>query len=283
MKKVCVLGAGTMGAAIAQIFASAGYDVVMRDIKPEFVDNGMKFVNKGLSKLVKKGKIEESVKDEILSRISGTVEVSDAADCDLVVEAAIENMEIKKKIFAELDTICKKETIFATNTSSLSITDIASATSRPEKFIGMHFFNPATIMKLVEIIKGIATSDETFKIIKETTLAIGKTPVEVAEGPGFVVNRILVPMMNEAVGILADGFASAEDIDAAMKLGAGQPMGPLTLLDLVGLDIVLAVMETMQREFGDPKYRPHPLLRKYVRAGWLGQKTGRGIYDYSSK
>ncbi len=283
MKKVCVLGAGTMGAAIAQIFASSGYDVVMRDIEQGFVDKGMGFITKGLSKLVKKGKLEESAKDEILSRISGTVAVSDAVDCDLVVEAAIENMEIKKKIFGELDGICKKEAIFATNTSSLSITEIASATSRPDKFIGMHFFNPATIMKLVEIIKGIATSDETFKIIKETTLAIGKTPVEVAEGPGFVVNRILVPMMNEAVGILADGFASPEDIDAAMKLGAGQPMGPLTLLDLVGLDIVLAVMETMHREFGDPKYRPHPLLRKYVRAGWLGQKTGRGIYDYSAK
>jgi 3-hydroxybutyryl-CoA dehydrogenase len=281
MKKICVIGAGTMGAAIAQVCATGGYEVTIRDIDQKFVDNGLGFINKGLSKLVKKGKIEEGKKEEILSKISGSVDVNVAADCDLVIEAAVENMDLKKKIFAELDGICKKDAILATNTSSLSITDIATATSRPEKFIGMHFFNPATIMKLVEIIRGIATSGETFDAVKELTVAIGKTPVEVAEGPGFVVNRILVPMMNEAIGILADGFASAEDIDAAMKMGAGHPMGPLTLADLVGLDIVLAVMETMHREFGDPKYRPHPLLRKYVRAGWLGQKTKKGIYDYS--
>jgi len=280
MKKVCVLGAGTMGAGIAQAFAVKGYEVLVRDIKDEFVQKGLNGINKSLSKLVEKGKMEEAKKEEILSKLSGTVDLNAAADCDLIVEAAVENMAIKKQIFAELDRICKPETILASNTSSLSITEVASATKRPDKVIGMHFFNPATVMKLVEIIKGMATSQETFDSIKEISLSIGKDPVEVAEAPGFVVNKILVPMINEAVGILAEGVASAEDIDKAMMLGANHPMGPLTLADLIGLDVCLAVMNVLFTETGDSKYRAHTLLKKYVRAGWLGRKSGKGFYNY---
>lgn len=267
MKKVCVIGAGTMGSGIAQAFAAKGFEVVLRDIKDEFVDRGLDFINKNLSKLVKKGKIEEATKVEILTRISGTVDLNMAADCDLVIEAAVERMDIKKQIFADLDNICKPETILASNTSSLSITEVASATKRPDKVIGMHFFNPAPVMKLVEVIRGIATSQETFDAVKETSIAIGKDPVEVAEAPGFVVNRILIPMINEAVGILAEGIASVEDIDKAMKLGANHPMGPLELGDFIGLDICLAIMDVLYSETGDSKYRPHTLLKKYVRTG----------------
>ncbi|KOA20446.1 putative 3-hydroxybutyryl-CoA dehydrogenase [Clostridium homopropionicum DSM 5847] len=280
MKKVCVLGAGTMGAGIAQAFAVKGYEVLVRDIKDEFVEKGLNGIKKNLSKLAEKGKMEEAKKEEILSRLSGTVDLNAAADCDLIVEAAVENMAIKKQIFAELDKICKPETILASNTSSLSITEVASATNRPDKVIGMHFFNPATVMKLVEIIKGMATSQETFDAVKEISISIGKDPVEVAEAPGFVVNKILVPMINEAVGILAEGVASAADIDKAMMLGANHPMGPLTLADLIGLDICLAVMNVLYTETGDSKYRAHTLLKKYVRAGWLGRKSGKGFYNY---
>ncbi|WP_411680565.1 3-hydroxybutyryl-CoA dehydrogenase [Clostridium thailandense] len=280
MKKICVLGAGTMGAGIAQAFASKGYEVVLRDIKDEFVQRGITGIKKGLSQLVTKGKMTQEDVDATDSRITGTTDLNLAADCDLVVEAAVENMEIKKQIFSELDKICKAETILASNTSSLSITEVAAATNRPDRVIGMHFFNPATIMRLVEIIKGMATSEKTFDTIKELSIAIGKEPVEVAEAPGFIVNKILVPMINEAIGILAEGIASAEDIGKAMMLGANHPMGPLALGDLIGLDVCLAIMDVLYKETGDTKYRAHTLLRKYVRAGYLGRKTEKGFFDY---
>ncbi|MGK0465842.1 3-hydroxybutyryl-CoA dehydrogenase [Clostridium sp.] len=280
MKKIFVLGAGTMGAGIAQTFASKGYEVVLRDIKDEFVDKGLTGIKKNLERLVGTGRITEEHMEEVLSRITGTIDMNLAEDCDLVVEAAVENMEIKKQIFKELDAVCKPETILSSNTSSLSITEVGAATNRPGKVIGMHFFNPAPVMKLVEIIKGMATSQETFDKVKEISVAMGKDPVEVEEAPGFVVNRILVPMINEAVGILAEGIASKEDIDKAMMLGANQPMGPLALGDLIGLDVCLAIMDVLYKETGDSKYRAHSLLRKYVRGGFLGRKTKRGIFIY---
>lgn len=280
MEKIFVLGAGTMGSGIVQAFAQKGYEVIVRDIKDELVQSGIVRINNGLSKLVSKGKMTEETKEDILSRISGTTDMNLAADCDLVVEAAIENMKIKKEIFAELDKICKPETILASNTSSLSITEVASATNRPEKVIGMHFFNPAPVMKLVEIIRGMATSQETFDAVKELSVAIGKEPVEVEEAPGFVVNRILIPMINEASFIFQEGIASVEDIDTAMKYGANHPMGPLALGDLIGLDVCLAIMDVLYNETGDTKYRSSSILRKYVRAGWLGRKSGRGFYNY---
>ncbi len=282
MEKIFVLGAGTMGSGIVQAFAQKGYEVIVRDIKDELVQSGIVRINNGLSKLVSKGKMTEKTKEDILSRISGTTDMNLAADCDLVVEAAIENMKIKKEIFAELDKICKPETILASNTSSLSITEVASATNRPEKVIGMHFFNPAPVMKLVEIIRGMATSQETFDAVKELSVAIGKEPVEVEEAPGFVVNRILIPMINEASFILQEGIASVEDIDTAMKYGANHPMGPLALGDLIGLDVCLAIMDVLYNETGDTKYRSSSILRKYVRAGWLGRKSGRGFYNYNA-
>ena len=281
MKKVCVLGAGTMGAGIAQTFATKGFEVVLRDIKDEFVERGLKTINKNLSRMVSKEKITEETKTEILTRITGTVDLNEAADCDLVVEAAVEIMKIKKEIFVELDNICKPEAILASNTSSLSITEVAAATKRPDKVIGMHFFNPAPVMKLIEVIKGMATSEETFEAVKAISVELGKEPVEVKEAPGFVVNRILIPMINEAIGIFSEGIASAEDIDTAMKLGANHPMGPLALGDLIGLDVCLAIMDVLFSETGDTKYRANPLLRKYVRAGWLGRKSKKGFFEYT--
>jgi len=281
MKKIGVLGTGTMGAGIIQVLAQSGYEVVLRARRETSVEKGIATVNKNLDKLVAKEKMTAEEKDAVMARIKGSTDISIVADADLIIEAATEDMEAKKALFAELDKLCKPGTIIATNTSSLSITEIAAATGRADKIIGMHFFNPVPMMKLVEIIKGLATSDETRDTIVELTKKLGKTPVEVNEAPGFVVNRILIPMINEGISILADGVAKAEDIDQAMMLGANHPMGPLALGDLVGLDVCLAIMETLHSEFGEDKYRPHPLLRKMVRAGKLGRKTGEGFYQYS--
>jgi 3-hydroxybutyryl-CoA dehydrogenase len=280
IKKVCVMGAGVMGTDIGQCFAMNGYQVIMRDIAQQFCDNSINRMKSSLNKMVSKGKMDQAEADKIMSNVSTTVDLAPLADCDLIVEAILENVQIKKDTFAELDSICKPETIFASNTSSISITEIASATKRTDKFIGMHFFNPATVMKLVEVIRGFGTSDETFNIIKDLSVAIGKTPVEVQEGPGFVVNRVLIPMINEAITILEDGIASAADIDTAMKLGANHPMGPLALGDLIGLDVCLNIMNVMYSETGDSKYRPAYLMKKMVRAGKLGRKSGEGFFSY---
>ena len=277
--KVGIIGAGTMGAGIAQAFAQTeGFTVALCDINNEFAANGKNKIAKGFEKRIAKGKMEQAEADAILGRITtGTKEI--CADCDLVIEAAIENMEIKKQTFKELDEICKADAIFATNTSSLSITEIGAGLKRP--MIGMHFFNPAPVMKLVEIIAGLNTPTDIVDKIKKISEDIGKVPVQVQEAPGFVVNRILIPMINEAVGIYAEGIASVEGIDSAMKLGANHPIGPLALGDLIGLDVCLAIMDVLYHETGDSKYRAHTLLRKMVRGKQLGQKTGKGFYDYT--
>lgn len=280
IQKVMVIGAGQMGSGIAQVCAQAGYDVTLNDLKGEFVEKGLSSIEKNLARAVEKGRMSAEEKDQVTGRLSSSTDLHDAKGVDLVIEAAVENMDIKKTIFAQLDEIAPEHTILATNTSSLPITEIAAATNRPQQVIGMHFMNPVPVMKLVEIIRGLATTDEVYAAIEGMTNKLHKTPVEVEDFPGFVANRILMPMINEAVYTLYEGVASKEDIDSVMKLGMNHPMGPLTLADFIGLDTCLYIMETLHEGFGDDKYRPCPLLRKYVKAGWLGRKTGRGFYEY---
>ena len=278
--KIAVVGTGTMGNGIAQVLAQAGHEVLLKGRSEASLTKARRAMEKNLSRMIEKGKLETEERDRILARIGDTLRYEDCSSVDLVIEAIAEDMDIKHEIFRTLDEICKPETILATNTSSLSITEIASVTKRPDKVIGMHFFNPVPAMKLVEIIKGQLTSSEVHNRVFALSEEMGKVPVSVDEAPGFVVNRILIPLINEGIGILADGVAKKEEIDAAMKLGANHPMGPLELGDLIGLDVCLAIMEVLYREFGDSKYRPHPLLRKMVRANLLGRKTGIGFYDY---
>ncbi|KUF32835.1 MULTISPECIES: 3-hydroxybutyryl-CoA dehydrogenase [Lysinibacillus] len=280
IQKVMVIGAGQMGSGIAQVCAQAGYDVKLNDIKQEFFERGIGVITKNLSRDVEKGRKTEDDKAAVLGRISMSLDLQDASDVDIIIEAAVENMDIKQSIFKQLDGIAPAHAILATNTSSLPITEIAAVTNRPEQVIGMHFMNPVPVMKLVEIIRGLATTDEVYKAVEAMTVKLAKTPVEVNDFPGFISNRILLPMINEAIYALYEGVATKEAIDDVMKLGMNHPMGPLTLADFIGLDTCLYIMEILHEGLGDSKYRPCPLLRKYVAAGWLGKKSGRGFYVY---
>ncbi|RWZ58948.1 3-hydroxybutyryl-CoA dehydrogenase [Halobacillus fulvus] len=280
IERVMVIGAGQMGAGIAQVFAQAGLQVKLNDMNQEALDRGLSGIEKRMLRAVEKGKMTEEEQKESYSRLSGTTTLEAASDCDLVVEAVVENMEVKEKVFRKLDEVAAPHAILATNTSSLPITEIAAVTKRPDQVIGMHFMNPVPVMKLVEIIRAIQTSDETYQAIEEMTKKLSKTPVEVEDFPGFVSNRILMPMINEAIYTVYEGVATPEDVDTVMKLGMNHPMGPLTLADFIGLDTCLYIMEVLHEGFGDSKYRPCPLLRKYVKAGWLGKKSGRGFYSY---
>ena len=280
VKVIGVIGAGNMGNGIAQVAAEAGFEVVMRDIEERFVQRGLDTIKKNLGRAVEKGKKSQADADIVLARVKGSVDLSDLKEADVVIEAVVENMPLKKELYVQLDAICKPETIFASNTSGLSITEMASVTKRPQKVVGMHFFNPVPVMKLVEVIKGTATDEQTYNLAVELSKKMGKEPISVNEAPLFVVNRILVPMINEAAFVLMEGVAGAEDIDRGMMLGANHPIGPLALADLVGLDVLLAVMDTLYHETGDSKYRTCPLIRKLVRAGHFGRKSGRGFYAY---
>ncbi|WP_153720820.1 3-hydroxybutyryl-CoA dehydrogenase [Sporosarcina cascadiensis] len=280
IEHVFIIGAGQMGGGIAQVCAQAGYQVTLHEIKEEAYNRGFAVITKNLSRNVEKGRMTEEEKQEVLGRFTQSLDLQNAKHADLVIEAAVENMEVKTSIFAQLDEITPEHTILATNTSSLPITEIGAATKRPEKVIGMHFMNPVPVMQLVEIIRGLATDDTVYEAVEEMTRRLGKTPVEVNDYPGFVANRVLMPMINEAIFTLYEGVATKEAIDDVMKMGMNHPMGPLQLADFIGLDTCLYIMETLYEGFGDSKYRPCPLLRKYVKAGWLGKKTDRGFYTY---
>lgn len=280
VQKLLVVGAGQMGSGIAQVAAQSGFEVVLNDVAEEFLQRGLGTITQNLERSVAKGRLTPEEREAVLARIRTSVELAAGADAHLAIEAVIEKLEVKKEVFVKLDTLLPPEAILASNTSSISITRLAAFTRRPERVIGMHFFNPVPVMQLVEVIRGLATEEAVVETVMQTCRRLGKTPVQVKDSPGFAVNRLLIPMINEAIYAVYEGVGTPEDIDAVMKLGANHPMGPLALADLIGLDTVLAIMEVLQENFGDPKYRPCPLLRQYVEAGWLGRKTGRGFFRY---